>query len=100
MKKKTEQINVVEINEYIDAKPDRKEYYINAELVKDYDKTPAEETVAWNGTLRLYNAKGKYYLWHHSGNAAHHGFALIVPEKLNDKIQNMSADEAHRAVFY
>lgn len=75
------------------------EYYIQAKLVKDYNKTDASESVAWNGTLLLYEAKGNYYLYSHTGNAAHVGGAQLVPDNLKGKIMEMTAEEAEREVF-
>lgn len=58
-------------------------YWVKAELVKDYHATDESENVAWNGTLQLFkDSKGNYYLEYHSGNSAHKSFAKKVPKSL------------------
>lgn len=46
----------------------RSSYYVYAKMVKDYNATPTTETVAWFGTLQLYESKGRYFLQWHNGS--------------------------------
>lgn len=46
----------------------RSSYFVTANMVKDYNATPASEKVAWFGTLQLFESKGRYFLQWHNGD--------------------------------
>jgi len=62
--------------------------------IKDYNLTPAEESIAWNGTLILTKGAKNHYLSYHSGNSNHEEMIVKVPENMVENVTKMDKDEA------